>query len=343
MKILIITQKIDINDPILGFFHRWVEEFSKHYEKAVVVCLEKGEYHLPENVRVLSLGKEGGKSRLKYIFNFYKYIWSERKNYDQVFVHMNQEYVLLGAMLWWLMGKKVMMWRNHPMGNFLTNIAVFVSNRVFCTSKYAYTAKFKKTEIMPVGIDMDLFKRKLEIKKIPNSILFLGRISPIKNPDVLVEAFNVLNRGLVNFSALIVGDPLPKDMDYYEDIKNKIKEYGLENKVKLVGGVKHSEAVDLYNKYEIFVNLTPTGSMDKTIFEAMACESLAMISNRSLEGKIKKELIFIENDFVDLSDKLRYVLNLSVTEKEELGKELRNYILKEHNLILLVDRVCKLF
>jgi hypothetical protein len=83
--------------------------------------------------------------------------------------------------------------------------------------------------------------------------------------------------------------------------------------------------------------------MDKTIFEAMACESLAVISNRSLEGKIKNELIFIENDFVDLSDKLRYVLNLSVTEKEELGKELRNYILKEHNLILLVDRVCKLF
>lgn len=29
VKLLIITQKIDINDPILGFFHKWIEEFAK--------------------------------------------------------------------------------------------------------------------------------------------------------------------------------------------------------------------------------------------------------------------------------------------------------------------------
>ena len=58
MKLLIITQKVDINDPVLGFFHRWLEEFAKHYEFVTVICLEKGEHRLPENVKVLSLGKE---------------------------------------------------------------------------------------------------------------------------------------------------------------------------------------------------------------------------------------------------------------------------------------------
>lgn len=31
MKLLIVTQALDINDPILGFFHRWVYpvKFSK--------------------------------------------------------------------------------------------------------------------------------------------------------------------------------------------------------------------------------------------------------------------------------------------------------------------------
>jgi len=95
MKLLILTQKIDINDPVLGFFHKWAEEFSKKYEKLTVICLEKGEYKLPDNVKVLSLGKETGKSRLKYVFLFYKYIWLERKNYDVVFAHMNQEYIIL--------------------------------------------------------------------------------------------------------------------------------------------------------------------------------------------------------------------------------------------------------
>ena len=79
MKLLIITQKVDINDDVLGFFHRWIEEFAKHCEKITVICLQKGEYNLPDNVKVLSLGKEGAMAKIKYALNFYKYIWQERK------------------------------------------------------------------------------------------------------------------------------------------------------------------------------------------------------------------------------------------------------------------------
>src|SRR3989344_3044591 len=100
MRLLIVTQKVDIKDPILGFFHRWIEEFAKNFEKVIVVCLEKGEFYLPENVKILSLEKEESKSKVRYIVHFYKYIWEERKNYDTVFVHMNQEYVLLGGLFW---------------------------------------------------------------------------------------------------------------------------------------------------------------------------------------------------------------------------------------------------
>jgi len=351
MKLLIVTQAIDVNNPVLGFFVRWTEEFSKNCEKVTVICLEKGEYSLPSNVKVLSLGKEEFirshsyyshiLSKFLFVYRFYKYIFKFRNDYDSVFVHMNQEYVILGWKLWKLLGKEIMMWRNHPMGNFFTDIAVWVSDRVFCTSKYAYTAKFKKTEIMPVGIDTGLFKRKPEIKKIPNSILFLGRISPIKNPDVLIESLNLLNKDGVDFNALIVGDPLPKDKKYYDGLVGKIKEYNLENKVKLMPGVKNTEAIDLYNKYEVFVNLTPSGSMDKTIFEAMACESLVLVSNKSLEDKINKELIFKEGDIIDLGEKLKVILSFSIEEKTKFGKELGSYIIKEHNLSMLVNRVCK--
>ena len=86
MRLLVITQKVDRNDPVLGFFHRWIEEFAKHCEKVTVICLEMREHRLPINVRVLSLGKEQNKSKLKYIFRFYRYIWQERNNYD---VHRN--------------------------------------------------------------------------------------------------------------------------------------------------------------------------------------------------------------------------------------------------------------
>src|SRR3989344_3255575 len=134
MRLLIVTQKVDRNDPILGFFHRWIEEFAKHCEQVTVIALGVGEYHLPQNIRVFSLGKEEQLRKrtdlknskrsvpveqlrkIKYIVHFYRLIWRERKNYDAVFVHMNQEYVLLGALLWKLLRKKITMWRNHHAG-----------------------------------------------------------------------------------------------------------------------------------------------------------------------------------------------------------------------------------
>ena len=62
MKLLILTQKVDENDDVLGFMHGWIKEFAKHYEKIIVVALGVGQYDLPENVKVLSLGKpvQGG-------------------------------------------------------------------------------------------------------------------------------------------------------------------------------------------------------------------------------------------------------------------------------------------
>ena len=53
-----MTQKVDKNDAILGFFHNWLLQLSPKFERIIVVCLEKGESDLPNNVRVLSLGKE---------------------------------------------------------------------------------------------------------------------------------------------------------------------------------------------------------------------------------------------------------------------------------------------
>ncbi|MDP2947361.1 MAG: glycosyltransferase [Nanoarchaeota archaeon] len=197
MKLLIITQKVKRKDSTLGFFCRWIEEISKKFEKVTVICLEKGEHQLSSEIKILSLGKEEGKSRLKYIKNFYKYIWQERKNYDAVFVHMNQEYLLLGGWLWKLWGKRVFMWRNHYAGSILTYIAGLFCKEVFYTSRFSYTARFKNAVMMPVGIDESSLMADTQIERIPKSILFLGRLDPSKKPEVLLKALSIVsNRGL---------------------------------------------------------------------------------------------------------------------------------------------------
>jgi len=352
LNLLIITQKVDLNDDLLGFFHRWIEEFAKNFEKVIVICLQKGEYKLPQNVKVFSLGKEEYIHnlyhshvirRLVSLYRFYKYIFQERKNYNVVFIHMNSEYVILGGLFWKVFNKKIFMWRNHPCGNFLTNIAVFLSDRVFCTSEYSYTAKFKKNEIMPAGIDTETFKRFENIQRIPNSILYLGRISPIKNVDILIEAANLLDKEGINFILNIVGEPGAKDKEYFEKIKKLAKDLEKKGKIKFLGKVPNYKTPEIYNQNEIFINLTLSGSFDKTILEAMACECLVLVANKSFEGVLPKEFIFNQGDFQDLASKLIWALKLSSSEKEKYGKDFRKYVMENHNLETLIQKICKAY
>ncbi|MEK7176187.1 MAG: hypothetical protein AAB695_02315 [Patescibacteria group bacterium] len=278
MKILILTQEVDKNDPVLGFFHRWLEEFAENFEKVTVICLEKGEYHLPD-VKVLSLGKElkAESYKLKALCNFYKFIWQERKNYDSVFVHMNQEYVLLAGDIWRLMGKKVFLWRNHAHGDFLTRIAILLSNKVFYTSPSSFTARFKKAVQMPVGIDTDFFKPDPNASRIPNSILFLGRISPVKKVKEFIEWLKT-----TNYITTIAG-PIG-DEGYARSILSN-----LPVNAKYIGPVTQAEALKLYQTHEIYANKTPAGSFDKTIFEAAACGMTLMVDNPDAQNIVVKE------------------------------------------------------
>lgn len=333
MKLLIFTQKVNKEDPVLGFFHRWLVEFSKKFEKITVICLEEGRHNLPLNVRVLSLGKEKGYSRIHYILHFYTYIWRERKNYDAVFVHMNQEYVLLGWKIWKLLGKPIYMWRNHHAGTFFTDIAAFFCTKVFCTSKFSYTAKYKKTVIMPVGIDTELFKP-TGAQRATNSVLFLSRMAPSKRPELLINALKILKGNSVNVNATFIGNPLPKDQTYLNVLKRESNE-GIQFKA----GIPNEETVAVYNSNLISVNTSSSGMYDKTIFEAAACETLPLSSNENVRGQIDERLLFKENDADDLARKLAILLALPTDESAKIGRQVREYVQGNHSLVILAEKL----
>ncbi len=343
MRILIITQKINVYDPGLGFFHRWLKEFSKHFETITAICLEQGTYDLPQNIRVFSLGKEDKKSKLAYIKRFFTYIIRERNTYDAVFVHMNEEYILLGGLLWRLMGKKVTMWRNHHKGSIKTRIAGKIAHKVYCPSQFSFTASFPNAEIMPVGIDTDFFIKRSTIteteKKKQNSILFLARISPVKKPHILIEALQKLASQDISFTASIYGDALPSDQEYLESLHQKVRAAGLEKIIHFLPGIPNDMTPTVYNQHEITVNLSSSGMYDKTIFEAMACETLSLSCNKNLVGEIDEAFYFEEDDVNDLAAKIRGLLLLPIAEKESHATKLREYVLKNHGLKALAERL----
>ncbi|OHA26465.1 MAG: hypothetical protein A3C06_02720 [Candidatus Taylorbacteria bacterium RIFCSPHIGHO2_02_FULL_46_13] len=339
MKLLFITQVIDKNDTVLGFVHRWLVEFSKHFEHITVICLQMGKYDVPKNVSVFSLGKEAGVSRATYVSNFYRIAFRERKNYDAVLVHMNQEYILLAGVIWKLLGKRVYMWRNHYSGSFLTDIAASFCTKVFCTSRSSYTAKIKKTVVMPVGIDVEVYKSHSEITRLPHSILFLARVAPSKRPHILLEALGELHKRGLNFKANLYGSPAPQDVAYLEGLKKRLLELSLADKAHFLPGLPYTEGPKVYSAHEIFVNLSPSGMYDKTIFEAAACETLVLASSLDFAKLVNPRFTFPQDDIQALSAKLEVLLSLSREARARLGKEIRALAIEKHSLKALGHRI----
>lgn len=338
-KLLITTQILDTQDPILGFFHEWVKKFASHYESVTVICLKKGGYDLPKNVKVFSLGKEEGQSRVKYIYRFFKYAFRVG-HYDSVFVHMNEEYVLLAGWLWRLFGKRVSLWRNHKQGTWRTRVAVFFAHTVFFTSPDSYTAHFKKAVQMPVGIDTDRFYDSGTQKK-EKALLYVGRISRVKNIECLIDAVALLKKENLYCSLDIFGPIL--DKEYHQSLIAQIENRNLSSQVVFYGAASPEELPLIYQKYEVCLNMTDSGSLDKTIFESILCGAFPVVANMSIEPLVPeryKSLVFFETDNpTSMAHTLRRVLESSETNRVDCVYELGRVIKEKHGLSTLMEKI----
>jgi glycosyltransferase involved in cell wall biosynthesis len=331
MRLLIITQALDLDDPVLSVYHDWVAALANVSESVEAVCLKEGRRALQENVIVHSLGKETGpKSRLVYAWRFLALAWRLRSRYDAVFVHMNQEYVLIGGPLWKLLGKQIYLWRNHYSGSVLTDVAALWCTAVFCTSKRSYTAKYAKTVRMPVGVNTDRFVQEAG-ERVPRSLLLFSRIAPSKHVDLFVEALGLLKERGVVFVASIVGSAPPEFEAYAAEVKERSSELGLSEQLRFLPGVLNEDAPLVYRLHEIYVNCSPSGMLDKMIFEAAASGCLLLTESEDMQSFGFEDVTYDAGDVESLASHMEHLLNC--TDEERAALRVRfEALVKAHSL-----------
>lgn len=342
MKLLMTTQRVDENDNVLGFVHKWIKELSKNWDEIIVICLYEGKHSLPENVRVLSLGKEGGvKSKFFYSVKFLKYIWQERNNHDSVFVHMNPEYLVLAGWFWRIYNKRVAFWYVHKSLNTYLKIALRFVDIVFTATKKSVT--FESPKLRPMGHGIDLDNYKCNGKRNPNilSLLSVGRITRIKQCEVLIEATDILKREYkLEPRTIFVGEPVHDDDRVYEKwLRSIVKERGLEENIIFTGGISLADLCKAYCDSQISINMVPTGGLDKAVIEAMASEALVMSSNESFKqyfGDYADRLYFKEKDSKELAEKINNLWKSS--DRENVRKYLFE-ISKQFDVVALMSKI----
>ena len=340
-KLLIITQKVDQQDHALGFVCGWIREFSVNFDSVVVVCLQGGQYSLPSNVRVISLGKERGGSRLSYLTRFYSIIWKERNNYDGVFIHMNPIYGILGSVFWRLNKKKVILWYTHITDTFKLRMAELLVDKIVTADKSSFPLLSEKVVAMGHGIDTRFFKKDENIQSKPNSILFLGRISPVKRHSLLIESLKILSGRGLSFHCNIMGDYALSHRSYFLELKKIIRGYDLNDKIEITDPVYYQMLPEVFNGYSLLASFTKAGSFDKAVLSAMACEVPVVTTNEAFKGSGGVRIVSDSPE--DIADSFEDVFGMSETERVSLGREERVFVEKNHNLTGLVKKIRGLY
>ena len=357
MKLLIFTQAVDENNPVLGFFLDWIREFAKHCESVVVICLYKGKHDLPANVKVLSLGKENNRgtqtrerktwARIKYLINFYKFIWQERKNYDAVFVHMNQVYVILGGWLWRWWNKKIGLWYAHGHVPFSLRVAEKMTNIVFTSTVGGFRLKSPKIEVVGQGMDIEKFKPVTEKKENGKfRIITVGRISPTKDYETLIKAIEIIAAAEVSpdVKVNIVGEPgTPEQEKYFLDLQTLVKTANLEKFINFIGPIPNNSIVGYLQSADLFVNMSHTGSLDKAVLEAMTVGLPILTCNEAfvefIPDDLRDSLLFKKGEAGEMAIKIKNIRSLTNRQKAAIGQKLNAVIIQQHSLKNLIKKI----
>jgi glycosyltransferase involved in cell wall biosynthesis len=248
---------------------------------------------------------------------------------------MNQEYILLAGLLWKALGKRIAMWRNHYAGSVLTNIAAWFCVAVFYTSAASYTKRFAHAHAMPIGIDSDLFRPQPGVERVPDSFLYVGRLSRSKRIDVLLAAFKLAHAQRPTLTLSIVGGTTsPEDERYAAELKAFVSEYSLP--VTFVGPVPWAGLPRVYSAHELCINLSPPGMFDKVIGESVLCGCDILTSNQDLIDVLGRQRVLDEAQAQALSETLQ---NHGFSQAEV--EHLREALLASQSLSSLVAKVIK--
>lgn len=121
----------------------------------------------------------------------------------------------------------------------------------------------REAELIPHGLVQEFFHEKKEYNTSGKlRLLSVCRLIALKNLDQVILS---LKDSGIDFIYDIYGDGVE-----YKNLKNLIKQYGLENKITLKGKIPYNEIQSLYTSYDLFIMPSYPEALGRVYFESMA-------------------------------------------------------------------------
>lgn len=181
----------------------------------------------------------------------------------------------------------------------------------------------KNVEVIYEAADDFIYKsdKKNEFGKY---FLFIGNVYQHKNTNNLIKAFKKISE-TSNVKLVFVGreDYFLKNLK--KDVKNQIEK----NQIIFIEDAKDTDIASLYSSSVALIRPSFMEGFSLPPLEALKCGTIALVSDIPVHREILKDtaIYFNPKDFVDMEEKMLYVLSLDKAKRETLindGRKLAN-------------------
>ena len=169
------------------------------------------------------------------------------------------------------------------------------------------------------------------------TILFVGRVMPIKNVEqIILITKELLEKGIEVRTRIIGNTP---DSEYIHTLEKLLDTTKTRSHIVFVGSRTQKELVKEYGEALIMVNPSDTDSFDKVVIEAMAAGAIPLTSNETFRNMLSPHKLYIEKgDIQGYVERITHCL-AEMNSTDTLRQTLRNLVSEKYSLQTLPNRI----
>jgi glycosyltransferase involved in cell wall biosynthesis len=339
-KLVFITQVIDPDDPNLGATFAKVAALARRVDEVVVLCDRGREGVLPDNCRLRVFGAPTRSQRA------IRYVGAVRDELREppvaVVAHMVPLYAVVAAPFVRSRGVPLMLWYTHWKAHIVLRAGTAVSTHVLSVDERSFPLRSRKLYAIGHGIDLSEFPCQPVSRSAgrPLRVLSLGRYSPPKKLDELIEGVRIARERGVDVGVDLYGTTGTPMLDEYKrTLERLVARPGYEF-ATVDGAMPRSEVPAAYARADIVVS--DFDSADKIVLEAGASCRPVLASHASFdrlfEG-IEPALSFVRGRPESLADRLQALAALTDEARHEIGRTLRERVRTQHSVETWADAI----
>ena len=172
-------------------------------------------------------------------------------------------------------------------------------------------------------------------KNAPNGILYVGGVSKDRGIDSIIEALNILHQKHINFTFYCIG---PVDSKLRSEMEIKIKDFNLQDKVKMMGHIPIDKAYEYSKSCKLGLSILKPienylNSYSTKIFEYMSVGLPVIVSNFELYRFVEEYNCGIcvnPADTLKIAETINYLLE-NDAQIEQMGENGRDTVKKYFN------------